>query len=114
MHEKRKRKRRYPIYYIRVFNQSDNSLIGRLVNYSPGGMMLVSEKPVKINTDYQFRMELPPAISNRKEVTLEAKSVWCDLNHNPDFYDTGYKFNNIPEDVRRTIDKVFQGFPVEN
>ncbi len=44
--EKRKFRRRQIIYYLRVFDQSTDQLLGHLVNITSEGAMIISENQI--------------------------------------------------------------------
>jgi hypothetical protein len=88
---KRKLKRRHLIYYLKVFDQITGQLMGHLVDITPEGIMLVSEKKIEINKSFNLRMELPAEILMQEEILFEATSLWCKKDINPDFYATGFR-----------------------
>jgi len=110
MLEKRSLKRRHPIYYLKVYDSASNKLIGRVVDIHSQGMKLVSEKPVHEGSTHRLRLDLPSAIDNREYLEFEARSVWCGLDKNPDFYDSGFQFTRINPNDQLTIDTVFENY----
>ncbi len=88
MENKRKLKRRHLFFYLRIFNRKDGELIGYLGDITPQGIMLISEKPVETNRFFKLWMDLPGSSTVRR-LEFEAKSIWCQPDMNPDFYDTG-------------------------
>ncbi len=100
MQEKRKLKRRHLIYYLRVFDENSDQLIGHLVDITTEGAMLISEEPIKANTVFQLRMVLPAGIEGNKPISFDAQSIWCHKDVNPNFYASGFQLlNPAPEDV---------------
>ena len=91
----RKFKRRHLIYYLRVYDRNTGVLIGHLADITTDGVMLVSETPVKTETDFDFKMTLPAEIEGSREITFETSSIWSKKDVNPDFYATGFKIRNI-------------------
>ena len=102
----RKVARRHLIYYLRVFNESDNSLIGNLVDISTRGIMLVSDKQIPINKRYHLKMVLPDTVEGSKEVDFEAESRWCQNDTNKDFYDTGFELIDPSNSFLEAVDKL--------
>jgi hypothetical protein len=94
MPERRKVKRRHLIYYLRVFDRTNGRQIGHLVDLTADGMMLMSERPIRVGRTLGLKMSLP---GNGGEQTIEfdATSLWTSSDVNPDFYDTGFKFDKI-------------------
>ncbi len=107
MDERRKHKRRHSIFYIKVYDQETSKTIGRLVDITTGGMMLVSEKPVPVGTVTKLKMPLPEKIHDIGEISFDAKSVWNGPDVNTDFFDTGFQFIEPPYE---TIDMICNSF----
>ena len=110
MLEKRRLKRRHPIYYLKVFDKNTNGLIGRIVDIHTEGMKLVGESPIQPGTSYKARMDLPKAIGSRDYLDIDIEVIWCALDKNPDFFDTGYSIGQLSNEDKDTINSVFDGF----
>ena len=93
--EKRRLKRSHLIYYLRVFSRTSNETLGHLVDITPEGAMLISEKPIPVNTHFEFRMLLPTEIFGRTHLDFDAESLWSKRDVNPDFHDTGFRLLNV-------------------
>ncbi len=89
--EKRAQKRRNTLYYLEVFNLETAELLGRLVDITTEGMMLLCEKPLTPNTTYACRMRLPSEILGRTNIIFDATCVWQRRAANNDFYEAGFK-----------------------
>ncbi len=100
MPEKRKLKRRQLIYYLRVLDRDTEALIGRLVDITTEGVMLLSESALEIDKLFKFKMILPAHFEARKEITFDAKCLWSKIDINPDLYTSGFQFDRIsPKDM---------------
>jgi len=104
MEERRKLKRRHIIYYLLVFDQDTQSMLGHLVDITPQGMMVISEQPLEVGRLYNLRLLLPYQIAGKRELIFQAHSKWCQKDLNPDFYDTGFQLLNVSDEDIRTID----------
>ena len=93
--DKRHIKRSHLIYYLRVFNQANNQILGHLVDITHEGAMLISESPIPTGEHFQLRMMLPAEIFGREHMDFEAESLWSKRDINPDFYDTGFRLLNV-------------------
>lgn len=102
MDEKRSLKRRHLFFYLRIFNRKDGNLIGYLGDITPEGIMLISEKPLETNRFFKLRMDLP-GTSTAKRLEFEAKSIWCQPDVNPDFYDIGFQLLDMSKRDAATI-----------
>ncbi len=110
MTENRSLKRWHLIYYLRVFDQDTDSLLGHLVDITTEGMKMVSEKPILTEKEFRIRMEVPLKSSSAEEVSLNAHSLWCSKDANPDFYATGFRLINperaVINIIRALIDEL--------
>jgi hypothetical protein len=98
--EKRKLKRRNLIYYLRVVDRANNRLVGRLVDLTTEGMMLISENPLASNQTYHMKMVLPAEIDLTREIHIDAQSQWTKPDVNPELYATGFHFLRVsPQDI---------------
>lgn len=102
----RKVDRRHLIYYLRVFNCSNDKLIGNLVDISTRGIMLVSDTKIDINQRYQLKMILPESLEGSREVEFEAESRWCQNDANKDFFDTGFELIDPNNAFLEAVDKL--------
>ena len=93
--EKRRRRRWELVFYLRVFDQSDGSLLGHVIDISEDGLMLLSEVPIDLNRDFDLALETPASGSNgRKKISFKARSIWKSSDANPDLFDTGLQLIN--------------------
>ena len=109
MKDKRKIDRRYLLYYMRIFDAKTRQQIGNLVDITPGGIMIVSERPLPEGQTTRLRMELTDEVSDKPFMEFSAHSKWCEPDIIPNLYNTGYEILDLaPEDVKivqRIIDE---------
>ena len=110
MQERRKFKRRYLMYYSRIFDKTKGSVLGYIVDLTPEGAMILSEQPVDVGQRFDFRMDLPEGIANKDFLDFQAESRWCSRDIDPNFWDTGLYLFNITEEDRSIIDKMIQEY----
>ncbi len=110
MKEQRKLQRRHLIYYLRVFNNDTNEVLGHLINITPEGIMVMSEEPLETNKVYRLRMDLPADVFKKKMIEFEAESRWCKKDVNPEFYDTGFKIKNLDSEDSRMIERLIDDY----
>lgn len=110
MPEKRDSKRIHLIYYLLIFNDETNQLVGHVVDIAPEGIKLMTREPVQANTDYRFRMLLPSEMERKsKQITFNATCVWSKEKLYSDFYGSGFRFKDIsPEDIEIIKDLISQ------
>jgi hypothetical protein len=107
MDEKRKSVRKYLYNYSQVLDNKNNRIAGRLVNITPEGMMIMSDEPIEQNEKFEFKINLPlgmMAIATDNSIEFKGNCRWCRESYNPDYYDVGFEFTDIPEASKNTID----------
>ena len=97
MAEKRKFPRKDLIFYSRVSDGKGGRVLGYLLNITPEGAMILSEKPLEVNWEVELHIELPDDLSDLREMVIPARSRWCQPDINPEFYDTGFAFLKTSE-----------------
>jgi len=93
--DKRRLKRWYLVMYLRVYDQDTQALVGHIVDINREGMRLVSDDPVPLNRTFRLWLDVPKENSSNQRIFLDAESLWCGRDINPDFYDTGFRLLNI-------------------
>ena len=101
LNELRQLKRRHLIYYLEVLDNSNNELLGHLVDLTVKGMKLVSKNYIEPNKEYSLKMILPEGCCKEREVQFKATSMWCREDVNPDFYAVGFKAPKLDKDTRK-------------
>ncbi|MGV1100813.1 PilZ domain-containing protein [Thiovibrio sp. JS02] len=96
-------KRRHLVYYLEVYDDEANQLLGHLVDITTGGLKLVSKQRIPTNRVYRLRMMLPEGYFAQKDLYFEAKSMWSSNDINPDFYDTGFSAPTIDSDTKEVV-----------
>jgi hypothetical protein len=57
-------------------NNRTGELVGDLADLSRDGFMLESLKPIPLDTEFSFRIDLPAGISNKQAMVFTARSRW--------------------------------------
>jgi len=103
MAEKRKFPRRDLIFYSRVSDGMTGRVLGYLLNITPEGAMILTEKPLEVDWEVELHIELPDEISDLREMVIPARSRWCQPDINPEFYDVGFVFLTTTEEYSALI-----------
>lgn len=101
--ETRNLKRRHLVYYLEVYDDEANELLGHLVDLTTTGLKLVSKQRIPTNRVYKLRMMLPEGYFEQKDLYFEAKSLWSSNDINPDFYDTGFAAPKLASETKHII-----------
>jgi hypothetical protein len=110
MPERRKLKRRHLIYYLRIFDRATGRLLGHLVDLTPDGMMMMSERPVRVGRTVGLRMVIPGTAASDQTIEFDATSKWTSQDVNPDFYDTGFELSGITRKQLARIETLIDDF----
>ncbi len=98
----RSQKRRRLVYYLEVYDDEVDELLGHLVDLTSTGLKLMSRRQISPNRTYRLRMMLPKGYFSQKGLSFEAQSMWSSNEISPDFYDTGFSAPEL-EDVAKDI-----------
>ena len=101
--ETRALKRRHLVYYLEVYDDDANELLGHLVDLTTSGLKLVSKQRIPTNRTYRLRMMLPEGYFSQKDLYFEAQSLWSSNDVNPDFYDTGFSAPTLDAKAQEII-----------
>lgn len=112
--ERRAFKRWQLIFYLRVFNQDSNELLGHIIDISESGMMLISDDPIAVPQGFRVWVDVPNGETHsRQRIQLETRSLWSGNDINPDFYDTGFCITHATPGSVRHINELIESFKSE-
>ncbi len=108
--ERREVERKYLVYYLRVFDGMSSKVLGHIINLSSRGAMLLSDDPIAVNNDFRLRIQLPAEASERRDLMLDATSLWCKKDTNPNFFLAGFQIHDLKlsekNDILHLLDKL--------
>ena len=111
MQERRIIPRKYLMFYARVFNRSDGSLMGYLSDITPSGAMLIGERPFQTQVSFRLRVDLPDGFGfSENHLDLEGVSVWSKRDIDPHFFNTGFSFTNVTPKEAETIKRIVKSY----
>ena len=110
MRDKRKLRRRHLLYYLRVFDRTNDNLVGHLVDITHEGIMLITEHSIEPDQVFQFRMDLPKEIMGREQMHFDAESLWYRKDTNPNFYNIGFRFLRVSQHHFALIEELLDDF----
>jgi hypothetical protein len=100
--EKRNLRRWHLFLYLRVFDQQTDQLLGNIVDISENGLMLISDRALETDKEFEMWVDMPTEEGDRERLHLRAVSRWSGKDVNPDFYDTGFQIIDAdPETLYR-------------
>lgn len=114
MNERRKFDRKFLAYFSRVIDRQTGTLIGYLVDMTPGGVMIISNYPLQVKSQYELLIDLPEDGETKDEVHLEvqAKAIWCMQDNDPELYRTGLELTHINPEHLALLKKVISNYGI--
>lgn len=108
--ERRRSKRKYIMFYTRVFDAATGKLLGHLVDITPEGMMLICEQPLPAGTPFRLKLELTPELVTSSFLEFGAKCLWCRQDVNPRFYNAGFELPDLPPPDVAVIQRIVEAY----
>ncbi|MBI1794922.1 MAG: PilZ domain-containing protein [Chloroflexi bacterium] len=110
MAERRKTKRRYLLYYGRVYDQTAQKLLGYLVDITERGFMLLSEEPMPVGRIRELKLEVTTDIAKGPYINFTAKSLWCEPDLDPSRYNIGFEIVKIEQEDIQIIREIIAAY----
>jgi len=86
LEEKRTRERRRSIYYLQVRDEKSSDAVGRLVDISDEGLMIVTSKSMQRGAVHALNLSVDEA---DEPIHFRAETRWCRPDANPSLYMVG-------------------------
>jgi hypothetical protein len=110
MPETRRLKRRHLLYYLRVSNARTRKLIGHLADITSDGVMLVSERRIRLGRTIPLRIALPGQPRGGQKLEFEVVSLWHRRDVNPDLWDVGCRTADLTRRQAATIETLIDDY----
>jgi len=111
MKERRKQERKTLVAYTQVFDLYGGNLLGYLGDLTASGAMIISEKPLKPNTEISLAIELPELPDIRAvRMSLTARVAWCQQDLSPQYFNIGFEFKEVTEDQKALIESIIRNY----
>jgi len=104
----RREDRRHLIYYLKVENRVTGELIGRVVDITRKGILLISHDAFDDHSEIPAKIELGDELFAKMHGHLELniRCRWSKKDINPDYFVNGFEFTNQTEDQETVIKKL--------
>lgn len=106
MHNSRKRPRKNTPHVVKAIDTATMQPLGRVVDVTAEGLMLVTEMNLVVGTTYSMRLNLPIMVHFRSEVDVEAIVRWATPDTNPTFQRAGFQFVRIDSEDGLLLEEV--------
>ena len=110
MQDKRKLKRRYLLYYMRIYDSVSRQQIGNLVDITTKGIMIVGDHPLPEGQIAHLRMELTYEVAEKPYMEILATSKWCEPDVTPDRFNIGFEIQNLASEDAEIIQRINEEF----
>ncbi|MBW1802593.1 MAG: hypothetical protein JRJ85_17900 [Deltaproteobacteria bacterium] len=107
MEVKRKSKRRYLLYPVKVLDPVTNQLIGFIENITTEGMMLRTGKTFRTMSRYQFKVLLSEDIHKTGHFEFSVECKWWDKDILTGFYNAGFHLEDVSFEGYQVLNKIF-------
>jgi len=104
--DKRRHKRKHPIYYLEVFDVNADVLLGHMVDITNEGLMMVTNDPIATGVVFKLEMSLPKKTKGKEYIVFDARAVWCKKDVNPDLYAVGFQIVQIEPEAAEIIESL--------
>ncbi|MBB5022317.1 PilZ domain-containing protein [Desulfurispira natronophila] len=113
--DSRKANRRNLIYYFPVFRQGTHELLGRIVDLTEKGFMLVHEGSIPQGQVYEVYIKLPGEVREWEKVNvpLRVMSRWSKRDINASLLATGFEFVEIDDNGAYHINRIIMTYQFE-
>ena len=82
---------------IRVIDRQTGTFLGRLVNLSEEGFMLLGPQPINENNILQLSLEFDSGAGATNPILVGAESLWCHSSNDQAQYWTGFFIIDISD-----------------
>ena len=96
MQKARNRPRKNTPNHVKVINNETGRVIGRVVDITADGLMLIAPLRIEQGRHFDLRIILPRMTDGKTEIQVKAESVWCKKDSNPKYFQVGFRFINLP------------------
>jgi len=110
MEDYRHRPRKNTPHNVKVLDEETGRILGRVVDITADGMMLVSRTEIAPGTQFDLRINLPVMVHHRTDVSVTARTVWCNSDANPSYFKVGFKFINLAGEDGFLLEDVMHRF----
>jgi Tfp pilus assembly protein PilZ len=111
MQERRKQPRKQIMSYTQVFDLYGGTLLGYLGDMNLGGIMVIGEKEMEINTKLTLAIELPELKEiTAQRMTIPVRVAWCEPDISPAYFNIGFEFQKLQEDQANIINAIMQNY----
>jgi hypothetical protein len=99
--------------YLDAVDIATDKTIGKVVDLTPAGFLLVSSARVETGAVLHLRILLPVTTATKGFIEVEARSLWSRVNANPQVWDTGFEITGMTEIDQRVLSRVILDYGLD-
>ena len=93
---------------LEVLDVHAEQCLGRLVDISAEGLMVLSPAEIPLQQIFQLEIALPVQVAGCERLTLGVESLWCRESNNGEQYWAGFHVIDLSEDAQACIERLVQ------
>lgn len=106
MNDGRKYTRRRASDYLLVTDTDSGDSLGRILNMSPKGIMVMSADALSVGKPYRLSIKLPARTFTSDALELAADCRWSNFEKRSDLWENGLEISEITAENRRLLQQV--------
>ena len=106
MKDGRKYTRRRASDYLLVTDSDSGQVLGRIINMSPKGIMVMSTESLTVGQPLKLNIKLPSRAFGSEHLRLTAECRWSTFERQSDLWENGLEIGEISPDDRRVLQQV--------
>lgn len=94
-----------------VMDSNTHETLGHLVDITPLGLMMDSQKPLPLENDYRLRLDTTSDVADKDFIKFTARSKWCLPDGvEPYLYDIGFSITDISQHDAEIIRQIAEKY----
>jgi len=98
------------VCFLKVFNRFTDKPLGFLGNVTEDRIMLISQLPLLVGGNFEFRLKLPAHEGDQQFIDLSARCLWSHEDASPHYYDSGFILFKPPAEYASLISALHRYF----
>lgn len=92
---KRREERKNLVFFLRIYLQGSDDLIGFLIDLTTNGFHMLSEHPLEKDKEYHLVVSSPEAMNETWTLKFSARMMWVKDDNQPGYFRYGFKMEKI-------------------
>lgn len=115
MQERRSTKRIKISYYVPVVNADSYEQLGILLEITPDGLLVDSNKLVPLDLPLRLRLDLTDETFEQPFLTFTAQAKWTRPDRmEPSFYNIGFQITQLADGDKEILEKIMEKYASVN